>query len=113
MGAVGAAVFVGMIVYWAEPLAPAPSVPVPSTPVRPESRGAWTKNLSLTELPAPSRKSSVTRTPVMLPLMLPLSISSAPLKADRVSVAVWLIRTRTCAHTPASAQGSLIVGARS
>jgi len=111
-GAAGAAVRVGMIVYRAVPLELAATVPVPSMAEMPESRAGWTKNRSLAELPAASRKSSVTWTFSSGPVVLPLFSVRTPLKAARVSVACWSRASLTRAQTPSSDEAD-VVGAES
>src|SRR5690349_14369017 len=88
-----------MKVYWAEAVAPAAITPPPLTSESPISSGGRKAKRSLTELPAESRTSSVTRIPVMLSVPS-LSTSSVPRNAVRVITASCSSRMRTFAQTP-------------
>src|SRR5512140_527006 len=98
----GAASRVGMNVYTAEPLPPPASVPEPSTVPIPLTTGPSITNLLAAAPLVPSRKSRFTLMPVR-DVLPPLSSSSVPLKADRVSVTLCSIRMRTFAQTPCAA----------
>ena len=98
VGPVAAASSSGMNVYFASPVPPGSTTPVPLTAVSPVRSGPSIVNLSFAGSPLRSTNWRSTLTSVKLAVVLPLSSSNPAAKTLRVVTADWSIWMRTVAQ---------------